>query len=110
MLQFPFEITPAAQLRVTSLLEKEPEGTILRLYIEGGGCSGYKYQFVFDEIKEDDYLFYANAAPRVAVDPISAALLEGAQLDFEESLSGDSFVVNNPKAKSTCGCGSSFGA
>jgi iron-sulfur cluster insertion protein len=110
MLQFPFEITPAARLRIAGLLEKEPEGTVLRLYIEGGGCSGYKYQFVFDEIKEDDYLFQEGSTPKVAVDPLSASLLEGAQLDFEESLAGDSFVVNNPNAKTTCGCGSSFGA
>lgn len=86
-----------------------PETALLRVYVQGGGCSGFQYGLnVENEPQETDKIFESNGI-QVAVDPISVRYLDGAEVDFVDGLTGG-FKVNNPKAKSTCGCGSSFEA
>jgi len=91
------------------LLEENNPKLALRTFIQGGGCSGFSYGFTFDEeINEDDFEFPLDEF-KVLVDSMSMQYLTGAEIDYKEELSGSSFVINNPNATSTCGCGSSFG-
>ncbi|MFQ5767005.1 MAG: iron-sulfur cluster insertion protein ErpA [Acidobacteriota bacterium] len=83
------------------------KGKIFRVYIEGGGCSGFQYGFTFDEAREEDSRIPAGAV-EVLVDPQSAMYLKGSTVDFAEDLRGAGFVVKNPNASGTCGCGHSF--
>ena len=103
-----FAVSESASRRIAKLLEGEPSGSMLRVTVSGGGCSGYQYGFGFDSDKTaDDHLFEANGVT-VVVDDVSLDLLAGAELDFVEDLIGASFQVKNPNATSSCGCGSSF--
>jgi len=86
----------------------EAEGKALRIYVEGGGCSGFQYGFTFDDLHDDDSVVEAAAGVKVLVDPMSAQYLSGATVDFVEDLRGAGFVVENPNAVRTCGCGHSF--
>ena len=104
-------ITASAINKVRDLLieEKLPNGA-LRMFVKGGGCSGYQYGFTFDEeITEDDFVI-ENDNIKVIVDMISSQYLQGATLDYKEEKFNSQFIINNPNAKSTCGCGSSFNA
>lgn len=104
-------ITASAINKVRDLLveEKLPNGA-LRMFVQGGGCSGYEYGFTFDEeIAEDDFVT-ENEGVKVVVDMISLQYLQGATLDYKEEKFNSQFVISNPNAKSTCGCGSSFNA
>jgi iron-sulfur cluster insertion protein len=80
----------------------------LRIFVQGGGCSGFSYGFTFDEIKNDDDFEFAEDSVVILVDAMSMQYLEGAEIDFKDDIMGSSFVINNPNATSTCGCGSSF--
>ena len=80
----------------------------LRVFVTGGGCSGFEYGFTFDEDKDDEDTAIENAGVTLLVDPMSYQYLEGAQIDFMEDLQGSRFVVTNPNAETTCGCGNSF--
>jgi len=103
-----FTDAAAAKVRELILEEANPE-LKLRVYITGGGCSGFQYGFTFDEsIEEGDVTVERNAVTLV-VDPLSFQYLEGAEVDYSESLQGARFVIRNPNAATTCGCGSSFG-
>lgn len=89
---------------------RTPETAVLRVSVQGGGCSGFQYGLAIEEApQETDNVFESNGV-RVAVDPISKNYLEGAEVDFTDNLMGGGFKVNNPNAKSTCGCGQSFEA
>jgi len=104
-------ITASAINKVRDLLveEKLPNGA-LRMFVKGGGCSGYQYGFTFDEeVTEDDFVI-ENDNIKVIVDMISSQYLQGATLDYKEEKFNSQFIINNPNAKSTCGCGSSFNA
>jgi iron-sulfur cluster insertion protein len=104
-------ITASAINKVRDLLveEKLPNGA-LRMFVKGGGCSGYQYGFTFDEeITEDDFVI-ENDNIKVIVDMISSQYLQGATLDYKEEKFNSQFIISNPNAKSTCGCGSSFNA
>lgn len=103
------ELTDSAKAKIVKILEAESTpGLYLRTYIEGGGCSGFNYGFALEETKdESDWEFEAGPF-KVLVDPVSMQYLEGAVIDFKKDLMSESFVIKNPKAKSTCGCGSSF--
>ncbi len=105
----PITVTDAAAQRVCQLLADETEADQrLRVYVTGGGCSGFQYGFIFDSnLADDDTLIVKEGAP-VVVDSLSYQYLVGAEIDFEEGLQGSRFLVRNPNAKSTCGCGSSF--
>lgn len=105
----PLRITPAAARKVLSLLEAEGEqGLSLRVYISGGGCSGFQYGFAFEREGEADDLVLEQNGVRLLVDPLSLQYLAGAEIDYREDLMGAQFVVRNPNARTTCGCGSSF--
>ncbi len=101
--------TDAAAAKVRELIEEEnsPE-MMLRVYISGGGCSGFQYGFSFDENREEGDLVVEKDGVRLVVDPMSYQYLMGAEIDYTENLSGAQFVVRNPNAKTTCGCGASF--
>ena len=81
---------------------------MLRVFVQGGGCSGFQYGFTFDEAKNEDDFDFNYDEVRVVVDAMSLQYLNGASIDYREDLQGASFVINNPQAASTCGCGSSF--
>ena len=101
-------ISDAAARRIASILGSAPEKQALRVSVEGGGCSGFSYGFTFDEeLKEGDSVF-SNGDVIMLVDPMSFQYLAGSEVDYKEGLQGSQFVVNNPNASSTCGCGSSF--
>ncbi len=102
-------LTSSAVKKMQTLLEEEGDDSLcLRVFVTGGGCSGFQYGFTFDtEIAEDDAQVDQEGV-RVLVDSLSYPYLDGASVDYQESLEGSKFVVSNPQASATCGCGSSF--
>ncbi len=107
----PLTFTDAAANKVFALISEEENPNLkLRIYITGGGCSGFQYGFTFDEKVNDDDLVIAHekTGVQLVVDPMSLQYLIGASVDYTEGLQGSRFVVTNPNASSTCGCGSSF--
>ncbi len=107
--QAPIEFTDSAAAKVAGLIDEEGNPALkLRVYITGGGCSGFQYGFTFDEeVAEDDTVIEKNGVT-VLVDSMSIQYLTGAEIDYKEDLSGARFVIRNPNARTTCGCGSSF--
>ncbi|MBK8970741.1 MAG: iron-sulfur cluster insertion protein ErpA [Hahellaceae bacterium] len=105
----PFYFSDAAASKVKSLIEEEGNDELaLRVYVTGGGCSGFQYGFSFDEsVNEDDTIVEKNGV-RLLVDSLSYPYLVGSEVDYKESLQGAQFVIKNPNASTTCGCGSSF--
>ncbi len=105
----PLTFTDAAAQKVKFLITEEENPALkLRVYITGGGCSGFQYGFTFDEKVNEGDLTVENAGVQLVVDPMSLQYLIGGTIDYTEGLEGSRFVVNNPNASSTCGCGSSF--
>jgi iron-sulfur cluster insertion protein len=106
----PIAVTDSAARKLTQLLidQGQPE-SMLRVFIEGGGCSGFQYGFEFAEHANDDDTVIERAGVKVVVDALSYQYLVGAELDYKEDLMGSRFVVSNPNAVTTCGCGASFG-
>jgi iron-sulfur cluster assembly accessory protein len=107
--QHEVSLTDSAVHRIARILSKEPEGTALRVSVEGGGCSGfqYKYDLVQDQPAPDDVLLARDGA-RVLIDTISLQYMGGSQIDFVDDLMGQSFQIRNPLATAACGCGTSF--
>jgi iron-sulfur cluster insertion protein len=107
----PLVFTDAAATKVKSLIDEEGNPELkLRVFVSGGGCSGFQYGFTFDEdVAEDDTRMEKNGVTLV-IDPMSYQYLVGAEIDYTEGLEGSQFVIKNPNATSTCGCGSSFSA
>ena len=104
----PIELTSSAAARVAMIAAKQGKPAILRLAVEGGGCSGFQYKFgLADEVEADD-IAVSNAGVQLVVDPMSLDLVRGAAVDFIDSLGGAAFKVTNPNAASGCGCGTSF--
>ena len=107
-------LTPAAHKHIQQLIQEETNHPKLRVYVTGGGCSGLQYGFNFvTELSEDDTLIQIsspeeNPSVQVVIDPLSYPYLLGAEVDYQSGLYGAKFVVKNPNAKATCGCGSSF--
>jgi iron-sulfur cluster insertion protein len=105
----PLVFTTAAARKVRELIDEEGKPELkLRVYIQGGGCSGFQYGFEFDEQQGEDDLAIATAGVTLLVDPLSLQYLMGAEVDYSDSLHGAQFVIRNPNARTTCGCGSSF--
>jgi len=101
--------TAAAAAKVRELIREEGNDALhLRVYIQGGGCSGFQYGFEFDENRAEDDLAIERDGVVLLIDPLSLQSLAGAEVDYTENLSGAQFVIRNPNAKTTCGCGSSF--
>ena len=101
-------LLPAAARRVAAIAEKQGVPAILRLSVEGGGCSGFQYKFGLADAVEDEDTVAEEAGVRLAVDAVSLDLVRGSAVDFVESLGGKHFEVTNPNAASGCGCGTSF--
>jgi iron-sulfur cluster insertion protein len=107
----PIVFTDSAADKVSSLLQKEDNpNMVLRVFIQGGGCSGFSYGFAFEEKAEHGDLSVENKGVTLIVDPMSAQYLFGAEIDYTETLAVSQFVIRNPNAATTCGCGSSFAA
>lgn len=109
----PVIFTKNAAAKVWELIQEEGNFNLkLRVYVTGGGCSGFQYGFTFDEIaQEDDAIVEKSidaATVQLLIDPLSLHYLIGAEIDYKEDIEGDQFVIRNPNAKTTCGCGSSF--
>lgn len=105
------QFTQAAARKVRELMLEEGNPALkLRVYIQGGGCSGFQYGFSFEEAPQEDDLAVETDGVTLIVDPVSLQYLVGAEVDYSESLQGAQFVIRNPNAKTTCGCGSSFSA
>ena len=105
----PLHFTDAAAHKVGQLIEQEGNAALkLRVYVQGGGCSGFQYGFTFDETSAEEDLALEKHGVTLVVDPLSLQYLMGAEVDYAESLAGAQFVIRNPNAKTTCGCGSSF--
>jgi len=105
----PIEFSDSAAAKVKQLIEEEQNPDLkLRVYITGGGCSGFQYGFTFDEKINDGDMLVEKMGVTMVVDPMSLQYLAGGVVDYTEGLEGSRFLVNNPNAKTTCGCGSSF--
>lgn len=103
-------ISPSATVKIQDLLSEENNLNLnLRTFIQGGGCAGFNYGFTFDDvINEDDFIVEVGRW-KVLIDSMSMSYLQGAEIDYKEELMGSQFVIKNPNATTTCGCGSSFG-
>ncbi len=101
-------VSERAARRIGEILKTEPEGTMLRVSVEGGGCSGFQYKFDTETAKASDDLVIAREGATVLIDPVSQQYMAGSEIDFVEDLIGASFKVKNPNATASCGCGTSF--
>jgi iron-sulfur cluster insertion protein len=107
-MEVAFSVTPNAAVHIQKVLETEPQGSRFRISVQGGGCSGFQYNFLIDsQLTQDDKIF-TQGTTEVVLDFISLGLLNGSQLDYVEDLTGAKFVIKNPNAASACGCGNSF--
>lgn len=104
----PVTVSARAAKKIAAILGKEPEGAMLRVAVEGGGCSGFQYQFdIVSEREDDDLVLDANGYS-VLVDSVSVEYMTGSEIDFSDELIGAAFKINNPNATASCGCGTSF--
>ena len=101
-------VTERAARRIGEILKAEPAGAMLRVSVQGGGCSGFQYKFDVEREKAGDDVSIARGGVTVLIDSVSMQFLAGSEIDFVDDLIGASFKVNNPKAKASCGCGTSF--
>jgi iron-sulfur cluster insertion protein len=107
----PLVFTDSAADKVKQLVDEEGNPELkLRVFVQGGGCSGFQYGFTFDEVVNDDDTAMAKNGVTLLIDAMSLQYLMGAEIDYKEDLQGAQFVIKNPNATSTCGCGSSFTA
>ena len=101
-------LSPSAAKRVAAIAAKQGKEAMLRLSVEGGGCSGFQYGFTFDEITNEDDTTMTKNGVSLLIDAMSYQYLVGAEIDYKDDLEGAQFVIKNPNATSSCGCGSSF--
>jgi len=107
--EYPVTFSASAAAKVKNLIEEEENDQLkLRVYITGGGCAGFSYGFTFDEDMAEDDTLIINEGVSLVIDPMSLQYLEGSEVDYREGLQGSQFLVNNPNATTTCGCGASF--
>jgi iron-sulfur cluster insertion protein len=105
----PLVFSDSAASKVRELIAEEGNPDLkLRVFVSGGGCSGFQYGFTFDEVANDDDTLVSKEGVTLLIDPMSYQYLLGAEIDYTEGLEGAQFVIKNPNATSTCGCGSSF--
>ena len=101
-------ISERAARRIGEILKGEGDGAMLRISVEGGGCSGFQYKFDTDSSRADDDIVIERSGATVLIDPVSLDYMAGSEIDFVDDLIGSSFKINNPKATASCGCGTSF--
>lgn len=104
----PITVSARAAKRIAAILSKEPAGAMLRVAVEGGGCSGFQYKFDIVDAREEDDLVLDADGYKVLVDTISVDYMAGSEIDFSDELIGAAFKINNPNATAGCGCGTSF--
>ncbi|MDX8414341.1 MAG: iron-sulfur cluster insertion protein ErpA [Mariprofundales bacterium] len=104
----PITITHSAAEKITALQQNGNQDMNLRIFVSGGGCSGFQYGFTFDEAVNDNDTVAESAGVKLLIDAMSLDLLQGAEVDYKRDVNGESFVIRNPNAGSTCGCGKSF--
>jgi iron-sulfur cluster assembly accessory protein len=104
----PVTVSERAARRIGDILKGEPAGTMLRVSVEGGGCSGFQYKFDMDREKASDDLVLSRDGATVLIDPVSVDYMAGSEIDFVDDLIGASFKIINPNATASCGCGTSF--
>ncbi|MBS0522626.1 MAG: iron-sulfur cluster insertion protein ErpA [Proteobacteria bacterium] len=108
MSETQFSVTPNAAKRIAFLASRESKPMMMRVAVLGGGCSGFQYNFSFEEQKNDDDLLIERDGAAILVDSTSLEMLKGSELDYVEEMVGSAFQVRNPNATSSCGCGNSF--
>ncbi|KAB2312483.1 iron-sulfur cluster insertion protein ErpA [Betaproteobacteria bacterium SCN2] len=109
MTETPLNFTDSAANKVKNLIDEEGNPDLkLRVFVTGGGCSGFQYGFTFDEVQNDDDTVMQKNGVTLLIDSMSFQYLVGAEIDYSEGLEGAQFVIKNPNAQTTCGCGSSF--
>jgi iron-sulfur cluster assembly accessory protein len=101
-------VTERAARKIGEILGREPAGTMLRVSVAGGGCSGFQYKFDTERAKADDDMVIEKSGATVLIDPVSVNYMAGSEIDFVDDLIGSAFKVNNPQATASCGCGTSF--
>ena len=101
-------VSERAARRIGDILKGEPSGTMLRVSVEGGGCSGFQYKFDMDRTRAADDRVISREGAVILIDPVSVNYMAGSEIDFVDDLIGASFKVKNPQAKASCGCGTSF--
>jgi len=101
-------VTDRAADRIAEIVSGEPAGTMLRVSVEGGGCSGFQYKFDLVDGAANDDIVIEKSAARILIDPVSLEYLAGSEIDFVDDLMGASFKIQNPNATASCGCGTSF--
>lgn len=101
-------LTPSAAKRINAILAKQTEAQLLRVAVDGGGCSGFSYRFELEAAPDAEDFIVERDGAKVAIDAMSLEFLRGAEIDFTEELIGAAFKINNPNATSSCGCGTSF--
>ena len=101
-------LSERAARRIADILRNEPPGAMLRVSVEGGGCSGFQYKFDFDQTRTDDDLALTRDGATVLIDSVSQQYMAGAEIDYVDDLIGASFKIKNPIATASCGCGTSF--
>ncbi|ODA68757.1 Iron-sulfur cluster insertion protein ErpA [Methyloligella halotolerans] len=108
MTEASITISDSAVQRINEILKAESQDTVLRVTVEGGGCSGFQYRFDLVKEREDDDIDIGRDGARVIIDPMSVPFVAGSEIDFVDDLIGAHFQVNNPNATASCGCGTSF--
>ena len=101
-------VTDRAAQKIGEILRQEPVGTMLRVSVAGGGCSGFQYKFDTERSRADDDVVIEQSGATVLIDPVSLNYMAGAEIDFVDDLIGSAFKINNPQATASCGCGTSF--
>jgi iron-sulfur cluster assembly accessory protein len=104
----PVTVTERAAQKIGEILGQEPVGTMLRVSVAGGGCSGFQYKFDTERSRADDDVVIERSGATVLIDPVSLNYMAGAEIDFVDDLIGSAFKINNPQATASCGCGTSF--
>jgi len=103
-----FSLSQSAASRISAMLGSEPDGAFFRVAVNGGGCSGFQYEFSIDTHRQDDDLTFTSHGVEVVIDEMSLELVDKAELDYVQDLMGSYFSVQNPNATASCGCGTSF--
>ena len=101
-------VTERAARKIGEILGREPSGTMLRVSVQGGGCSGFQYKFDTKRARADDDIVIERAGATVLIDPVSLDYMAGSEIDFVDDLIGSAFKIHNPQATASCGCGTSF--
>ncbi|MEQ8284004.1 MAG: iron-sulfur cluster insertion protein ErpA [Parvibaculum sp.] len=104
----PITLTARAARQIARIIDGESKGTMLRVAVQGGGCSGFQYGFTLDDTRQDDDLVLERDGVTVLIDAVSVGYLAGSEIDYTDDLIGSAFKINNPNATSSCGCGTSF--